>query len=107
MRGGYRARLGDLEGASADYDRLIALQDRPYARFLRANLTAKRGEPARALADYDRAIEAQPGTSSSIAVAHSPAPPWAAARTRWRTPNASSRGLSPRLFDLELSENSR
>ena len=60
MRGGYRARLGDLEGASADYDRLIALQDRPYARFLRANLTAKRGEPARALADYDRAIEAQP-----------------------------------------------
>jgi tetratricopeptide (TPR) repeat protein len=59
-RGGYRARLGDLEGASADYDRLIELRDRPYARFLRANLTAKRGDPARALADYDRAIEAQP-----------------------------------------------
>jgi hypothetical protein len=33
MRGGYRARMGDLAGAGADYDRLTAMPDRPYARF--------------------------------------------------------------------------
>jgi tetratricopeptide (TPR) repeat protein len=60
MRAGYRASLGDLPGAEADYGRAIELSQQPYLRFQRANLIAHRGEPVRALADYDRAIAAQP-----------------------------------------------
>ena len=49
MRAGLRAGLGDLPGAESDYDIAIALGDRPYLRFERANLIGMRGEPARAL----------------------------------------------------------
>jgi tetratricopeptide (TPR) repeat protein len=49
-----------LAEARVDYDRAVALADRPYLRFERADLLCALGEHDAALADLDRAIGAQP-----------------------------------------------
>lgn len=63
MRAGVRAGLGELRDAESDYGIAIALGDRPYLRFERANLICTRGEPARALPDFDLAIAQQPANT--------------------------------------------
>jgi tetratricopeptide (TPR) repeat protein len=52
--------LHRLPEARSDYDRAVALADRPYLRFERADLLCALGEYGAALADLDRAIAAQP-----------------------------------------------
>jgi tetratricopeptide (TPR) repeat protein len=52
--------LRRLPEARADYDRAVALADRPYLRFARADLLCALGELDAALTDLDRAIAEQP-----------------------------------------------
>jgi len=57
----YRTDLRQFDRALGDLDRVIALHDRPYARFLRGLVTCQAGDFARGLADFDTAIARQPG----------------------------------------------
>ncbi len=59
-RAGLLVFLGRYADARRDYDRAVALADRPYLRFARAQALCALGEVDAALADLDRAIAAQP-----------------------------------------------
>lgn len=59
-RGGYRAALGQLAVSESDFDRAIALADRPYLRYSRGLVRCRAGRCADAIADLDLAIAAQP-----------------------------------------------
>jgi len=59
-RGNLLFALGRAPEARADYDRAVALADRPYLRFERADALCALGEYHAALADLDRAIAVQP-----------------------------------------------
>ncbi|HEY8122072.1 MAG TPA: hypothetical protein VII78_12200 [Myxococcota bacterium] len=62
-RGEYRAALGELEGAEADFDRALALREAPFLRFERGLVRTQRGNLSKALADFDAAIAAQPANA--------------------------------------------
>jgi tetratricopeptide (TPR) repeat protein len=59
-RAGYLAGERDFAGAESDLDRAIAIADRPYLRFLRAEIRCERGNYVEAQMDADRAIAIQP-----------------------------------------------
>jgi len=62
-RAGYWIGFRQFDRALADLDRSIALNDRPYARFMRGLARCEAGDPAGALADFDTAILRQPANT--------------------------------------------
>lgn len=60
-RGGRLFSLGRVQDALADYDRAVALEDRPYLRFERADALCALAEYEAASADLDHAIAAHVG----------------------------------------------
>ena len=81
-RAGYRIDLRRFDLALADFDRSIALSDRPYARFMRGLARCEAGNPAGALADFDTAIVRQPAKARARGSRGAPAPARRAGRLR-------------------------
>jgi tetratricopeptide (TPR) repeat protein len=56
----YQIDLRAFDGAKADLDQAVRLQDRPYLRFLRGLVLCQSGRPGDALTDFNAAISDQP-----------------------------------------------